>query len=99
MIVSLLAFVFCHMLTFVHYNGVYHTLGLLNQVHYNEDFIILRFIISSFFPTHFTVTLAELKSIIRYAEDFVVQRLVKSRFLCVLFEESSLPPFTYKRSS
>ena len=62
------------MLTFVRYIGVYHTFGLLFCVSCNEDFVISRF-----FPIHFTVTLAELKSIVRYTEDFVIERFVEWR--------------------
>ena len=40
-------------------------------VRYNEDFIILRFIISRFCSIHFTVTLAGLKKIVRYTMDLV----------------------------
>ena len=66
------AFIFCHVLTFFRYIGVYRTFGLLDCVRYNEDFVILRFVISRFCSIHFTVTLAGLKNIVRYTEDFVV---------------------------
>ena len=42
------------------------------------------FLISRFFPIHFTVTLVGLKTIVRYIEDFVVSKFVKSRFHCAL---------------
>ena len=67
MFVGLLVFVFCYMWSFVRYVGVYYTLGLLDCARYDEDFIISRF-----FPIHFTVTLAGLKSIVRHTEDFVI---------------------------
>ena len=41
-------------------------------VRYNEDFVILRFIISRFCSIHFTVTLAGLKKIVRYTMDLVI---------------------------
>ena len=47
--------------------GFYYTLGLLDCARYDEDFVISRF-----FPIHFTVTLAGLKSIVRHTEDFVI---------------------------
>ena len=52
--------------------GVDFTFGLLDCVRYNEDFIILRFIISRFSSLHFTVTLARLKNVVRYTKDFVI---------------------------
>ena len=67
MFVGLLVFVFCYMWSFVRYVGVYYTLGLLDCARYDEDFVISRF-----FPIHFTVTLAGLKSIVRNTEDFVI---------------------------
>ena len=51
----------CHVLTFVRYIGVYYTFGLPDCIRYNKDFVISRF-----FPTYFTVTLAGLKSIGRH---------------------------------
>ena len=36
------AFVFCHVLTFVRYIGVYYPFGLLDRLRYNEDFVISR---------------------------------------------------------
>ena len=66
------AFIFCRLLTFFRYIGVYHTFGFLNCVRFNEDFVILRFIISKFCSIHFTVTLAGLKKIVRYTKDFVI---------------------------
>ena len=65
------------MLTFICYIGVDFTFGLLDCVRYNEDFVILRFVISRFCSIHFTVTLAGLKNIVRYTEDFVILRFVK----------------------
>ena len=41
-------------------------------MHYNEDFVISRFVISRFCSIYFTVTLAGLKYIVRYTEDFVI---------------------------
>ena len=49
----------------------------LDCARYNEDFVVLRFVISRFCSIHFIVTLAGLKNIVRYTEDFV-----KSRFHC-----------------
>ena len=76
-LVGLLAFVFCLVLTFVRYIELYYTFGLLDCVCYNKDFVILRFIISRFFPIQFTVTLVELKSIGCYAVDFVMKSIVR----------------------
>ena len=59
-------------MTFVCYNGVDFTFGLLNCVRYNEDFVISRFAILRFFSIRFAVTLAGLKKIVRYTEDFVI---------------------------
>ena len=39
--------------------------ALLDCVHYDEDFIKSRFIISAFGSIHFTVILARLKKIVR----------------------------------
>ena len=64
------------MMTFIHCIGVDFTFGLLDCVCYNEDFIVLRFVISRFCSIHFTVTLAELKNIVRYTEEFVISRLL-----------------------
>ena len=64
------AFIFCRVMTFLRYIGVDFTFGLLDRVHYNEDFVISRFIKSRFCSIHFTVTLARLKNIVRYTEDF-----------------------------
>ena len=60
------------MLTFIRYIEVYFTFGLLDCVCYNEDFIILRFVISRFCSIHVTVILAGLKKIICYSEDFII---------------------------
>ena len=65
------------------YIEVHFTFGLLDCAHYNEDFIISRFVISRFCPIHFTVTLAGLQNIVCYTEDFVILRFVKSRFHCI----------------
>ena len=46
--------------------------GLLDCVHYNEDFVKSRFVISRFYSIHFTVILAGLKKLVRYTEDFVI---------------------------
>ena len=76
------AFSFCHVLAFVRYIGLYiishHRSGLLDCVRYNEEFVISRF-----FPIHFTVTLAGLKSTVRYTDNFIIWRFVKSRFHCI----------------
>ena len=72
------AFIFRHMLTFIRY--IEFCVGLLDCVRYNEDFVILRFVISRFCSIHFTVILAGLKEIVRYTEDFVIWRFIKSRF-------------------
>ena len=65
------AFSFCHVLAFVRYIGLYilghHRSGLLDCVRYNEEFVISRF-----FPIHFTVTLAGLKSTVRYTDNFII---------------------------
>ena len=64
-------------MTFIRYIGVDFTFGLLDCVHYNEDFFISRF-----YSIHFTVTLAGRRNIVRYTKDFVIQRFVRSRFHC-----------------
>ena len=66
------AFTFCRVMTFIRYTRVDFTLGLLDCVRYNEDFVISRFIILRFCSIHFTVTLAVLKNIVPYTEDFVI---------------------------
>ena len=55
-------------MTFILYIRVDFTLGLLDCVRYNEDFIILQYVISRFCSIHFTVTLFGLKNIVRYTE-------------------------------
>ena len=54
------AFIFCCVMTFVRYIVVDVLFGLLDCVRYNADFVISRFC-----STHFTVTLAGLKNIVR----------------------------------
>ena len=72
------AFVLCHVLTFVRYIGVYYRFGIvLRRISLKSKLVISRFC-----PIHFTVTLAELKSILRYNEDFFIERFIKSRFYC-----------------
>ena len=66
------AFIFYRVMTLIHYIRVDFTFGLVDCVHYNEDFVISRFIISRFCSIHFTVTLAGLKNIVHYTEDFVI---------------------------
>ena len=53
------------MLAFIRYMELNFAFGLLDCARYNEDFVILRFIISRFRSIHFTVTLARLKNIVR----------------------------------
>ena len=65
------AFIICSVMTFIRYIGVDFTFGLLDCVRYNEDFVILRFVISRFCSIHFTVTLAGLNNLVRYTKDFV----------------------------
>ena len=65
-------YIFCRVMTFIRNIVVDFIFGLLSCVHYNEDFVILRFIIPRFCSTHFTITLAGLKNIVRYTEDFVI---------------------------
>ena len=72
LLLACFAFIFCRVMTFIHYIKVDFTLGLLNCVGYNEDFIISKFVISRFCSIHFTVTLAGLENIVRYTEDFVI---------------------------
>ena len=45
------ALIFCLLMTFIRYIGVYVTFGLLDCVRYNEDLVISRFC-----SIHFTVT-------------------------------------------
>ena len=66
------AFIVCRMMTFIRYTGVDFTFGVLDCVHYIEDFVISRFVISKFCSIHFTVTLAGLKNIVRCTEDFAI---------------------------
>ena len=67
------AFIFCRVMTFIHYIGVDFMFRLLDCVRYNEDSIISRFTISRFCSIHSAVTLAGLKNIVRYTEDFVIE--------------------------
>jgi len=60
-------FVFYYCFIDLHYIALYYKFGLLYCVHYNKDFIILRFC-----SINFTLTLAGLENIIHYTEDFVV---------------------------
>ena len=66
-LLSCLAFIFYHMLTFIRYIEVYFIIALLDCVRYNED--IFK---SSFSSIYFTVILAGPKKIVRYTEDFVI---------------------------
>ena len=66
------AFIFCRVMTFIRYVGVDFTLGILDSVLYNEDFVISRFVISRFYSIHFAVTLAGLKNTARYTEDVAI---------------------------
>ena len=52
------------MLAFIRYIEIHFTFGLLDCARYNEDFVILRFVISSSCSIYFTVTLAGLKNIV-----------------------------------
>ena len=52
------AFIFSSVLTLSRYIEVDFTFGLPCYVRYIEEFVISRFIISRFYPIHFTVTLA-----------------------------------------
>ena len=52
------SFIFCRVMTFIHYIGVDSTSVVLDCVRYIEDFIKARFVISRFCSIHFTVTLA-----------------------------------------
>ena len=60
------------MLTFIPYFGVHFTFGLPDCACYIDDFVIMRFIISSFCSIHLKVTLAGLKNIVHCTEDFVI---------------------------
>ena len=42
----------------IRYIEVDFTFGLPDYVHYIEEFLILRFVISRFYSMHFTITLA-----------------------------------------
>ena len=67
-----------YILSCVYMNLLYQ--GLTDYVHYNKEFIILRF-----YSIHFTVIiLARLKNIVHYIKDFIKYRFVKSRFHCVI---------------
>ena len=46
--------------------------ALVDCVHYNEDFVKSRFVISRFCSIHFTVVLARLKKTVCNTEDFVI---------------------------
>ena len=65
-----LAFIFCHRLTFIHYIEVYYRFVLLDCVRYNVNF--MRFVISRFSSTHFTLILAGLTNIICYTKDYIM---------------------------
>jgi len=56
---------------FDNYIGVDFSFGLLVCVRYIGDFVTLGSDISGFCSTHFTVTLAGLKNVVRYTGDFV----------------------------
>ena len=56
------------MLTFIRYIEVFSTFELLNSVHYKEDFVISRFVISRFCSIHVTIILTGLKKIVCYIE-------------------------------
>ena len=45
--------------------------GLPDYAHYIGEFVISRFVISTFYSIHFTVTLSGAQNIIHYIEDFV----------------------------
>ena len=55
-------------MTIIRYIGTAFTFGLTNCVHYNQDFVILRFAILRFFSIHFTVILSRLKDIVLYSK-------------------------------
>ena len=59
-------FIFCHVLTQIHYNEFDFTFELLGYVRYSKISVTLRFCFM-----HFTSTLAGLKNIVHYIEDFV----------------------------
>ena len=69
-----LAFIFYHMLTFIHYIKVNFTFSLIDCVHYIKDFVKLRCVKSRFCSINFTLILARLKKIVHYTEDFVIYR-------------------------
>ena len=74
-------FIFCHLLAFLHYTGVYCTFGLLDCIRYNEDFVISRL-----FSINLTATLVGLKNI-----DF--KNYYFGKF--ALFAECFLPNFSH----
>ena len=59
------AFIFCCAITSICYIRVDFTFGLLDCIHYNEDFVISRFVKSRFCSTHFTAILAGLTLLYR----------------------------------
>ena len=72
------------MLTFICYIEVYFAFAFLDCVHYTEDVIKLRLVISKLCSVHFIVILAWLKKIVYYTKDFITWRFVKLRFHCNL---------------
>ena len=60
------------MLTFIYYLKVYFTFAFLGCVHYNEDLVKSRFLISRFCSIHFVVILVGLKKLVRYTKDLVI---------------------------
>ena len=56
------------MFTFIRNIEVYFKFAFLECVHYNEDFVKMRF-----FSLHFIVILAGLKKIFRYTEDVEIE--------------------------
>ena len=60
------------MLTFIYYIKIYFTFAFLDCVHYNEDLVKSRFLISRFCSIHFIVILARLKKLVCYTKDLVI---------------------------
>ena len=72
----------CRVLTYCNslYRGRFQVWAFgLCYVRYIGEFVISRFVISTFYSIHFTVTLAGTQNIVRHIEKFAKQRLVKSR--------------------
>ena len=92
------AFIFSQVLTLIRYFiKVDFMFGLRDYICQIEDFVISRFIIWRLCSTHFTVTFARPKNIVRYIKDFVKKSFVKSRFHCRKLAHDEIKSYTEKQ--